>query len=378
MDGCRVKRWHGQTPGQAYGRSWYAGDRVTVLMDLEAGRLSYALNGMSMGTAFEGLERQVKWYPALSLSPDQGCRVLFGGPLDPIAHLPEGYRGVGEHFYALKARHARSPSHAAKARRPSRMMMMMTGATAEPRESSGMDKMAAETLAKVRVVMDSQLPSSPPKDPADLRFYFEAALLLKGAETPHFGCVDREANLYFLVTHHTSAYLMSSTGNAKMLYNRGFEEGLYEYLEGWSASGTSQERQPFPSAVRVVQALPDFALQDGDILGCGITDHEVLFTRNGVLLGRDGSVRAQCACGVLWKASLSSRRHPSSRRSACMHRNHPSGESATLCPAPAATQHLPPVLCSPICVRPSKRRCCPPERVRQAPLACSHVSHCSQ
>ena len=74
-----------------YGERWHIGDIVTVLLDLDAGEISYLLNGRSHGVAFSNVSRDIEWWPSISLASDQGCEVFFGGPLDPLTYHPESF-----------------------------------------------------------------------------------------------------------------------------------------------------------------------------------------------------------------------------------------------------------------------------------------------
>jgi hypothetical protein len=57
--------WHGKAKLRNYGELYRTGDTVSVVLDLEAGTLSYCLNGVPLGVAVEGLVGPL--YPAFSL-----------------------------------------------------------------------------------------------------------------------------------------------------------------------------------------------------------------------------------------------------------------------------------------------------------------------
>ena len=57
--------WHNKSKLKAYGELFRTGDTVTVILDLDLGTLSYALNNKPMGVAVEGLTGPL--YPAFSL-----------------------------------------------------------------------------------------------------------------------------------------------------------------------------------------------------------------------------------------------------------------------------------------------------------------------
>ncbi|RCH80149.1 hypothetical protein CU098_004648, partial [Rhizopus stolonifer] len=93
-DGSRAKKWHGKYSNMrttSYGMIWHEGDTVTCAIDLDEGEVRYYLNGADMGVAFFGIAINRSWYPAVSLATGQQCKLQFGGPTDPLKHLPKGY-----------------------------------------------------------------------------------------------------------------------------------------------------------------------------------------------------------------------------------------------------------------------------------------------
>uniref|UniRef100_A0A452E7J2 Ring finger protein 123 n=1 Tax=Capra hircus TaxID=9925 RepID=A0A452E7J2_CAPHI len=77
-DGNRVRKWNVTTTN--YGKAWAAGDIVSCLIDLDEGTLSFSLNGVSLGTAFENLSRGLgmAYFPAISLSFKESVAFNFG------------------------------------------------------------------------------------------------------------------------------------------------------------------------------------------------------------------------------------------------------------------------------------------------------------
>ncbi|MBZ3877334.1 E3 ubiquitin-protein ligase RNF123 [Sciurus carolinensis] len=77
-DGNRVRKWNVTTTN--YGKAWAAGDIVSCLIDLDDGTLSFCLNGVSLGTAFENLSRGqgMAYFPAISLSFKESVAFNFG------------------------------------------------------------------------------------------------------------------------------------------------------------------------------------------------------------------------------------------------------------------------------------------------------------
>ncbi|XP_055414314.1 E3 ubiquitin-protein ligase RNF123 isoform X2 [Bubalus kerabau] len=89
-DGNRVRKWNVTTTN--YGKAWAAGDIVSCLIDLDEGTLSFSLNGVSLGTAFENLSRGLgmAYFPAISLSFKESVAFNFGSR--PLCYPVAGYR----------------------------------------------------------------------------------------------------------------------------------------------------------------------------------------------------------------------------------------------------------------------------------------------
>lgn len=89
-DGNRVRKWNVTTTN--YGKAWAAGDIVSCLIDLDDGTLSFCLNGVSLGTAFENLSRGLgmAYFPAISLSFKESVAFNFGSR--PLRYPVPGYR----------------------------------------------------------------------------------------------------------------------------------------------------------------------------------------------------------------------------------------------------------------------------------------------
>ncbi|KAG0190969.1 hypothetical protein DFQ28_001174 [Apophysomyces sp. BC1034] len=92
-DGYRAKKWHGRhsIARSSYGSEWTSNDVITSTLDLVRGEIKYYKNGTDMGVAFTGVPNDRSWYPAMSISTGQGCEFRFGGPLDKLRYLPDGY-----------------------------------------------------------------------------------------------------------------------------------------------------------------------------------------------------------------------------------------------------------------------------------------------
>ncbi|ORX41985.1 ARM repeat-containing protein [Piromyces finnis] len=90
-DGHRKKKWHGLNPkNNSYGESWVVNDIISTVLDLDNGEISYYQNGLPLGVAFTEIDTEKEWYPAISLSSDQGCGIHFGSTLNPLKYPQEG------------------------------------------------------------------------------------------------------------------------------------------------------------------------------------------------------------------------------------------------------------------------------------------------
>ena len=71
-----------------------AGDIISVLLDCDAGTLSFARNGHSMGPAFSDIPfgPGIAYCPAASLSEGEALRFNFGAT--PLVYPEEGYTPV--------------------------------------------------------------------------------------------------------------------------------------------------------------------------------------------------------------------------------------------------------------------------------------------
>lgn len=58
-------------------RKWSIGDTVSCLLSVD-GDVSFWLNGQDLGVGLRGIDTNLDWYPAVSLSLEQQCRVNFG------------------------------------------------------------------------------------------------------------------------------------------------------------------------------------------------------------------------------------------------------------------------------------------------------------
>ena len=81
FDGARLKIWNGpacRAVNNDYGEAWTANDVISCLFSWE-GDVSFWLNGVDLGVAFENMNPELDYYPAVSLAMDQHCCFNFGG-----------------------------------------------------------------------------------------------------------------------------------------------------------------------------------------------------------------------------------------------------------------------------------------------------------
>lgn len=73
--------WNGpacRTVDNDYGKLWAVNDVVSCLFSWD-GDVSFWLNGVDLGVAFQNLSTELDYYPAASLAMDQHCSFSFGG-----------------------------------------------------------------------------------------------------------------------------------------------------------------------------------------------------------------------------------------------------------------------------------------------------------
>jgi len=93
-------KWHDNLPSiysQKLLHNFSLGDVVGCALDLDAGKISFYIKAnntgvtINMGTAFNSLDRTKQYFPAVSLTSEQQCRLNFG--TSPFKLLPpRGYQ----------------------------------------------------------------------------------------------------------------------------------------------------------------------------------------------------------------------------------------------------------------------------------------------
>lgn len=91
LDGSKRRIWHIYTRNQ-YGPYWRSGDIFGVCLDMDRGSIEYYRNGVSLGEAFNDVERGpgVALFPAVSLAFNDSITANFGG--SPFRHPIPSYK----------------------------------------------------------------------------------------------------------------------------------------------------------------------------------------------------------------------------------------------------------------------------------------------
>jgi hypothetical protein len=97
VDLNRLKKWHASSKSNGdYGSAcWGYGDIITVILAKDSMRggytISYLSNGGDLGEAFLVPFNEHRWYPAVTVSSLEGCRLLFNNPWDRFRHVDSNY-----------------------------------------------------------------------------------------------------------------------------------------------------------------------------------------------------------------------------------------------------------------------------------------------
>ncbi|KAJ1569078.1 hypothetical protein HK405_010191 [Cladochytrium tenue] len=263
-DGHRTKKWHAYAvTDNTYGELWASGDVVTALLDLDEGTVSFLRNGNSLGVAFSNVNTSETWYPAVSLASAQGCRLVFGSALDPLAHLPAGYGCI-----EVKG----APATRVLPEEPSEPAYQVV--------TEGYGELVG--------------PDEQRQAPA---FYFEVTVGMRalGESSPlQVGLYDGAGRLYAVASPAAGDVLLfvavqgaiSSQQEVAALARR-----LEAAVTAGAGAGNFEDSEADSEAVAVavVAATADnIALAEGDVLGAGVEEPggRIVFTRNGAPLGK--------------------------------------------------------------------------------------------
>lgn len=90
LDGSKQRIWHIYT--RKYGPYWRSGDIFGVCLDMDDGKIEYYRNGVSLGEAFNDVERGpgVALFPAVSLAFNDSVTANFGS--SPFRHPVTNYK----------------------------------------------------------------------------------------------------------------------------------------------------------------------------------------------------------------------------------------------------------------------------------------------
>lgn len=240
-DGVRKRKWHGNyTENYTYGLNWSANDILTCMLDLDNKTVSFALNGMDLGVAFKDVDSSQMWYPAASFTENQHGEFRFGGVLDPMFYIPDGYSKINVRDQEL---------------------LLLKTSDSDPKMPLNM---------KI------------PKELKDLdltfiSFYYEIAIVLPRdtKQTQYqLGLQCKDGNVVILVVDYVGRLGQIMTGNSKL--------NVPEQIS-LEVSHNSQTQSDF-SVIETVHLSP---VVDGDIFGVGIHQNEdfIFFTHNGRLIG---------------------------------------------------------------------------------------------
>lgn len=90
LDGSKKRLWHIYTKN--YGSYWRTGDIFGVCLDMDNGTIEYYRNGVTLGLAFDNIERGpgLSLFPAVSLAFNDSLSANFGG--SPFRYPVAGYK----------------------------------------------------------------------------------------------------------------------------------------------------------------------------------------------------------------------------------------------------------------------------------------------
>ncbi|KAJ3239705.1 hypothetical protein HDU78_002704 [Chytriomyces hyalinus] len=252
FDGNRMKKWHSIfTTDNDYGEECTAGDVITSLLDLDNGTVAFLRNGNHLGIAFLNIDVTKEWFPAASLSGGQGCTFMFGGQLDVLKFLPDGYAPFDSVVPVNPSMISRNSS-----------IVDMLDAIQITDEGLGI------LVAKDH---DWKVPS----------MYYEARFCPFGESGPPF-------EIGLSNGKETATFLLGPVGpgrHAFLIHARSMQ-GVFDFnslhenvLQMWNSPVEHGNE-----SIKIVAVVPDFAFVDGDVFGCGYDSaaDTVCFTMNGV------------------------------------------------------------------------------------------------
>ncbi|KAI8070067.1 hypothetical protein BC940DRAFT_296883 [Gongronella butleri] len=255
-DGNRCKKWHGRyrLKNTNYGIVWKADDLITCAIDLDAGEIRYYQNGIDLGVAFSKVDKTRTWYPALSLSVGQGCECFFGGPLDPLIDIPEGYVSVHDiNFGHVKEEDTES------------MVSSVLSPAQSSRSGEGDDDDLVTALQDMRLSSPDMVGAASPSS----------------ASVPDISFADTLRSPFLYVEIRIALQPSSAPSSIAI----GWKNALSKLDVALVYSTAAQNATIYVHAREMLNTPFPLTLQDGDILGLIYTDQQqVAFTQNGHLL----------------------------------------------------------------------------------------------
>ena len=235
-DGNRKRKWHGNTAGDySYGRYWSPSDILTCLLDLDAGTISFALNGTYLGIAFDNIDKTKLWYPAASFTENQHGEFKFGTVLDKLFHLPDGYQIL------------------------------------QPEKLLSYEGSIANTTGALNLIIPEQ------KFKLEIiSFYYEVTILFpRNSVVEHFqvGIFSQYGDIFVLIVDYKrcQGYILSGKADTEIT-----NDTLNDLIENKEIGNA-----------RLINTIKFAKIQDGDIFGVGIHQNQnfVFFTHNGAVVG---------------------------------------------------------------------------------------------
>lgn len=92
-----------------YGPKWKAGDVIGCFIDLDSprGKMLFSVNGKSCGLAFENIQAQEGFFPAISLAEAQQAQLNIGQ--EPFKYTPPSTDGYMPFINATSSPHTKKP-----------------------------------------------------------------------------------------------------------------------------------------------------------------------------------------------------------------------------------------------------------------------------
>jgi hypothetical protein len=232
-------------------------DIVGCSIDLDSGTIAYYLNGNSLGIAFDKINCNEDWFPSISLSTYQSCRVNFG--------LQEPFRYPVKGFTSLIS----SKAHMLEVPRNRRTHGFVCQLSI-PSEVASPVELITPVLAHE---MLSPL------------MYYEVRFHEDERNLQLFGLASR-SSLFAMVKWGKHAAFMEIAVDREFAFasTAVFTGILQKYLP--SARDAGPDYVYGINVLQTVRFTSEDGLQENDIVGCGLfTESKIIFTKNGNEIG---------------------------------------------------------------------------------------------